>query len=425
MILPRSSCLILAGACLLGGLLPVSADDVVGINDPIHQYWTATPRDRFSRLKAALAAGEKELDTTSELGFLESLLEALEVPVSSQMLVFSVTSLQKNLISPRRPRALYFSDDTYVGYVPGGQIEVISLDPDLGGIFYIFDDFRPGRRPHMERSDDCMRCHSPRHMDGIPGLVIESVVPGITGGGEKAFRREITGHGIPLDLRFGGWHVTGAPASLKHWGNLMMIYDDNGRVERPIKPGELFDFRRYPRATSDVLPHLLHEHQVGFVNRALQASYRARVLLKSPGAPEVGQELDALALDLAKYLLFADEAALPGEGLMGDAEFKTAFASARKPGPGGASLRDLDLKSRLLAHRCSYMIYSPAFAGLQPELKSRIYRILDSALSADAPADFAYLPVAERETIRGILKATLPELPAEWGAAADSRLSRR
>src|SRR5690606_33992567 len=155
---------------------------------------------------------------------------------------------------------------------------------------------------------------------GIPGLVLESVVPGITGGGEKAFRREITGHGIPLDLRFGGWHVTGAPASLKHWGNLMMIYNDSGRVERPIQPGELFDFRRYLRATSDVLPHLLHEHQVGFVNRALQASYRTRVLLKGPDAPEVGQELDALALDLAKYLLFADEAALPAEGLVGDAD---------------------------------------------------------------------------------------------------------
>jgi hypothetical protein len=50
------------------------------------------------------------------------------------MLVFSVTSLQKEIISPRRPRSLYFNDDTYVAYVPGGKIEVISLDPELGGI---------------------------------------------------------------------------------------------------------------------------------------------------------------------------------------------------------------------------------------------------------------------------------------------------
>lgn len=429
MILPRTSCGLLASAFLLGSLAPAVAEGEVGINDPIHQYWTATPKDRFSLLKAALASGEVQLDTSSELRFLETLLEALEVPVSSQMLVFSVTSLQKNLISPRRPRALYFSDDTYVGYVPGGQIEVISLDPELGGIFYIFDDFRPGRRPQTERSDDCMRCHSPRHMDGVPGLVIESVVPGITGGGEKAFRREITGHGIPLNLRFGGWHVTGAPASLKHWGNLMMIYNDVGRVERPIQPGELFDFRRYPRATSDVLPQLLHEHQIGFVNRALQASYRARVLLKNPeahAAPDRERELDELAKGLVKYLLFAEEAAIPSEGIAGDADFKAAFASPRKAGPGGASLRDLDLKTRLLAHRCSYMIYSPAFVGLQPELKSRIFGLLGTALSsADVPEEFAYLPAAEREAIRGILKATLPDLPEGWGEAADARLSQR
>lgn len=427
--LPCSRRSFLPGALLLAMLAPLPARAEVGIHDPIHQYWTAIPRDRFSRLKAELNAGTRALDTTSEARFLESLLEALEVPVSSQMLVYSVTSLQKNLISPKRPRALYFSDDTYVGYVPGGQIEVISLDPDLGGIFYIFDDFRPGRRPHLERSDDCMRCHSPHYMQGIPGLVVESVVPGITGGGEKAFRREMSGHAIPLDLRFGGWHVTGAPASLKHWGNLLLVYTDEGRKERPIQPGELFDLHRYPRATSDVLPQLLHEHQVGFVNRAVQAMYRARILLQekpgSPVAPEVELELEQLAHGLVRYLLFAEEAALPAEGIAGEPEFKTAFAASRKAGPGGASLRDLNLATRLLQHRCSYMIYSPAFAGLQDALKERVFRLLEKALSAtEAPEEFAYLPSEEREAIRGILRATLPDLPAGWGEAGEARISQ-
>ena len=32
---------------------------------------------------------------------------------------------------PQNPRAIYFSDDIYLGYVPGGQIEVIGIDPKL------------------------------------------------------------------------------------------------------------------------------------------------------------------------------------------------------------------------------------------------------------------------------------------------------
>ncbi len=414
-----SRALLACALALAGPLHPGTAAEV-GIGDPIHQYWTATPQDRFSLLKNELSEGKRTLDITSETAFLQSLLSALEVPVSSQMLVYSVTSLQKDMISPRRPRALYFNDDTYVGYVPGGQIEVISLDPTLGGIFYIFDDFRPGRRPQLERSEDCMRCHSPRYMEGIPGLVVESVVPGITGGGEKAFRREVTGHGIPLDLRFGGWHVTGAPPSLKHWGNLLMVYTDAGRQERPIQPGELFNLQRYLRPTSDVLPQLLHEHQVGFVNRAVQATYRARTLLQEPAgsplAPEVALELDRLAHGLVRYLLFADEAPLPAEGIAGDPEYKTAFATPRQPGPTGESLRDLDLQTRLLRYRCSYMIYSPAFVGLQPPLKKRIFQLLGTALSENAvPEEFAYLPKAERVAIRVILRTTLPDLPADWG----------
>ena len=62
------------------------------------------------------------------------------MPVSSQLLLFSASSLQSEIINPRNPRALYFNEDTYVGFVPGGKIEVISMDPTsatgstIGGI---------------------------------------------------------------------------------------------------------------------------------------------------------------------------------------------------------------------------------------------------------------------------------------------------
>jgi hypothetical protein len=67
------------------------------------------------------------------------------------------------------------------------------------------------------------------------------------------------------------------------------------------------------------------------------------------------------------------------------------------------------------------MIYSPAFAGLPPPLKERLYRCLDRALRhSTSDEEFAYLPIAEKHAIRTILKETLPDLPPEWNNDADS-----
>ena len=94
-----------------------------------HNYWTKTPRDRFTKLFEQIKSGALKLDTASPNAYLAGLLHALEIPHSSQLLVFSVTSLQSSLISPRNPRAIYFNEDTYVGYVPGGRFEIMSFDP--------------------------------------------------------------------------------------------------------------------------------------------------------------------------------------------------------------------------------------------------------------------------------------------------------
>jgi hypothetical protein len=333
------------------------------------------------------------------------------------MLVFSVTSLQKNLISPRRPRALYFNDDTYVGFVPDGQMEVISTDPRLGSIYYIFDRFRGRGAPRVRRTEECMNCHAPHHLDNIPGLVIESVVPGPTGGGERAFRRQQSGHGVPLDLRFGGWVVTGAgPTFPRNWGNMIIEYRDGQPVEERIAPGQLFDFKRYPVQTSDVLPQLIQEHQVGFINRALQAGYRTRELMQDDATVDASlgnaADIETMARKLVRYLLFADEVPLPPGSVPGDPAFKAAFLAERRPASNGAALKDFDLKTRLFRYRCSYEVYSPIFSGLPAPLKQAIYRLLDAVLAADHPdSEFAYLGDEERKTIRLILRETLADYP--------------
>lgn len=408
----RSPLAIFASLLVLGVSAPAAAlteepAPKLGIYNPLHGYFTDTTNDRFTRLRRDLRDGKRQLDASGELPLLLSLLRELEVPVSSQSLVYSVTSLQKALISPRRPRALFFNDDTYVGFVPGGRLEVISTDPQLGSIFYIFDPLRGPNVPQVVRSTECMNCHAPRYLENIPGLVIESVIPGLTGGGERAFRRQQSGHGVPLAERFGGYHLTGVSAQWPRlWGNLLIEWRNGEAQERPNPPGQLFDLARYPLASSDLLPQLVQEHQVGFVNRALQAAYRTRELAAAGGA-DVQQKVEELAKPLVRYTLFADEVALPAP-VQGDAAFKRDFAANRRAAANGSSLKDFDLQSRLFRYRCSYMIYSPTFAGLPEMLKAAVLRQLSTALTA-ADTEYVYLSVAEKTTVREILAETLPE----------------
>jgi len=388
------------------------------IDQPPHNYWKRPLQDRFTKIKEDLEVGRVTLDSSNEKAYLAGLLQALDMPASSQMLVFSTTSLQLRLISPSNPRALYFNEDIYLGFIPGGRIEIVSLDPEIGGIFYIFDIPRESRPLRIERSDRCMNCHAASETQYLPGLLIKSVIPGPRGGTLEGFRQDQTGHGIPFEQRFGGWYVTGRHSITNHWGNLVGRLSPAGLATNYVEPGERFDFSRYPAPTSDILPHLVHEHQAGFVNRALEASYRARSYWhETEGKLDSKQakELDKQARTLTRYLLFADEAPLPAGGLEGDSAFKADFTRNRRVAANGASLKDFDLGTRLFKHRCSYMIYSAVFQGLPAPMKARIYQELAEALNVDKPkADYAYLETAEKKVIRGILKETLNDLPRDW-----------
>ncbi|HAB16272.1 MAG TPA: hypothetical protein DCE44_07465 [Verrucomicrobiales bacterium] len=386
-------------------------------DQPPHSYFERTPTDRFSRLKAQLESGAVSLDRTSEKGFLHSLLKLLAIPASSQMLVFSTTSLQLNLINPSNPRALYFNEDIYLGFIPGGRIEIVSLDPELGGIFYIFDIPKDGGPIRIDRSTRCMNCHAGSDTGYVPGLTIKSVVPASTGGSLDSFRRELTGHGIPLTNRFGGWYVTGAGNFTNHWGNLVGDLTGGVLTTTPVSLGARFNYDRYLVTSSDLLPQLVHEHQAGFVNRVVEATYRARTYQHTdPGGltTEHREELDRQAHGIVRYLLFSDEAPLPPGGVTGDEAFKADFLRTRRV-VHGASLKDLDLNNRLLKFRCSYMIYSPVFLGLPEVVKRRVYEHLGHALDENEPnPEYKYLTPAEKRVIRQILRETLTDLPAGW-----------
>ncbi len=383
-----------------------------------HDYWSRPLTDRFTKLKTEIEAGRLKLDASGgEKAYLLQLLQALGIPATSQMLIFSTTSLQLRFITPANPRALFFNEDVYVGYIPGARIEVVSVDPSLGGIYYIFDIPRGTEPPHIERSSRCMNCHAAEDTDGVPGLVIKSVLPGVRGGSLDSFRKSAAGHGVPLAERFGGWYVTGAEKFPSFLGNAIGQFVDQDLRKIPMIPGEHFDYGRYPVGTSDVLPQLVHEHQIGFVNRAATATYRTRALLdKGQGRLDAAavQALDAEARNFTRYLLFADEVPLPSGGIVGDTAYKADFLKARRA-VQGASLKDFDLRTRLFRFRCSYMIESAAFRGLPPEFKQRVYRRMWQALDVTRPdPEYAYLPPPEKQAIRLLVRASVADLPAGW-----------
>lgn len=258
-----------------------------------------------------------------------------------------------------------------------------------------------------------MNCHAGDAQYKVPGLAVESVIPGPNTGSLDAFRRGMSGHTIPLEDRFGGWVLTGAPTALSHHGNVTGDLNAGKMSLFDVKPGSNFDVSRYPVATSDILAHLIFEHQVGFTNRVTEARYLTRAALaagKGRLRNEDAKMLEQKADALARYVMFADEAPLPREGITGDSAYKEDFLRNRKAAPNGISLKDLDLRTKLFKHRCSYMLYSRVFTTLQPEFKKLVYAKLSAAVGeTNASRDFNYIPVPEKRAIRTIVGATLPK----------------
>jgi hypothetical protein len=117
-----------AAAIAVAGL---SGSYVVPLEHEAIQYTKIPATDPIARLEKRVAAGEVKLEYQDDNGFLTSVLKELQVPVHSQVLVFSKTSFQAPRIAPRMPRALYFNDAVSVGFVRGGDVlEFASVDPN-------------------------------------------------------------------------------------------------------------------------------------------------------------------------------------------------------------------------------------------------------------------------------------------------------
>jgi hypothetical protein len=395
-------------------------------DDPAIKYSSAPVNNAVADVNRKLQEGAARLTFDGRSGFLRSALEALQIPVDSQLLVFSRLSLQGRRINEQNPRALFFNDRVALGWVRDGDVlEVAAHDQSNGVVFYTLEqraDAAAGP-PQFKRAFVCLGCHVTGNTLGVPGLLMFSTTrPEPTQ--FSGLPRHID-QNDPLRQRFGGWFVTGSTGSTPQMGNQAAAVDARPTRELASVEG-LFDAEGYPALSSDVVAHLVLTHQAGMTNLLTRAAWEARAAdptLHPPFAATPEQEasiaavMNGIASEVVDYLLFVDEAKLT-DRVRGASGFAERFSKGSPRDQKGRSLYELDLSQRLMKYPCSYLIYSPAFDALPPRAKDPIYKRLWEVLSGQAQ-DARYrsaLSLADRRAIVEILRDTKKDLPAYFQA---------
>jgi len=413
---------------LMRGQIAVQKQGYIPFTDEPINYRSNDLNDPVAKLQKRLEKGEVKLEYEPKNGYLRSVLRVLDIPVSSQTLVFSKTSFQYKKISPETPRALFFNDDVYVGQVHDGKaLEFVSFDPMQGAIFYLLDE-QKAERPVLQRAElDCTQCHIAASTRNVPGVFLRSVATHPAGTLVAKTPQYITGQQSPIGQRWGGWYVTGTAGNQAHLGNLL-TGDADGSDEAVADLSKKFDTSAYLSAHSDIVAHLVLAHQTQMHNLITQTNYQARIAAyneaaknKSAGLPEdtplseaARKKYEAPAEELVRYLLFANEAPLTAL-VQGDSGFAEEFAARGIRDPQGRSLRDFDLQTRIFKYPCSYLVYSDAFDSLPRPAKEYVYRrLLDVLTGRDQSPDFARLSAKDRKDVLEILLATKPAVQDAW-----------
>jgi hypothetical protein len=369
-----------------------------------------------AELQKRIDHGEAKLEFDPAHGYLPALLKELGISETSQMLVFSKTSFQRERIFPQTPRALYFADEAYIGYIPGAPLlELTAVDPDLGAVFYTLEQ-KELERPRLVRTDQCLECHASSKSLGVPGHLVRSFETDASGLVNMGTGISPITHRTPLADRWGGWYVTGTHGQQTHRGNLMGKEAFELQKLEPNHMGNTsklsgFDHGKYPTGHSDIVALMVLEHQTHMHNFITRLQYASAMALQQYGHVRY---LKSVTEAFLKYLLFVDEAPLtsPIQGTSGYAEW---FGALGPKDSKGRSLRDFDLQTRMFKYPCSYLIYSEAFDRLPAPIKDRIYERLGQILKGeDTSLEFAALSTGSRQAILEILLDTKPGLPDSW-----------
>jgi len=408
-----------------------SACGVDEYEQPPIEYSASTPNNSVSDLQAQLERNAVSLKYEPKQGYLRSLLEKLEIDASSQVLVFSKTSEQRDRISPRTPRAIYFNDNVYVGYCHNGSIIEVSIaDPSLGAVFYTIDQ-KNQAKPTIERQTQrCLQCHGTSQTDNIPGFMMRSLYVNRSGLPILSEGGHYVDDTTKLEDRWGGWYVTGRLNRQAHLGNLI-VRDASAPKPWKTDSNDLIDLHDQIRVDNYLTPHsdavalMILAHQTYVHNLITKANFTARQALRyqaefnrALGNPldekleSVTHRIESAGDKLLAGLLFVDEARIE-KPIGGSTEFAERFVQAGPRDRKGRSLREFDLNTRLFKFPCSFLIYSSTFDALPTPMKSYIATRLKDILEARGGDSFSHLSADDRQAILEILRDTKPELWAE------------
>ncbi len=394
---------------------------------PPINYGTEPSRDRVARLMEALEQGKIELKVDEGWGYLPALLDALEIPRESQTLVFSKTSFQLHKIGPDRPRAIYFNDDTYVGWVRNSRmLELGAADGEQGAVFYTLESSDHVAKPRVVRDQgQCLICHANQRTQAVPGFLVRSVYSNTAGHFVSGTPAYVTDHSSPFQQRWGGWYVTGKHGDMPHLGNLVVKdeslpgwLDPKAGLNRNELPENILP-SEYLQPSSDIVALMVLEHQAQMHNLITRASFEARTAayqdaginkaLERPidfQSESTERRIASVSEKLVRYMLMADEFDLSSP-VEGSSQFSDLFSRRGLKDVQGRSLYELDLQKRLFRYPCSFLIYSETFDAM-PEVIHRTVgkRLKEILLAKETLNGFERLSSDDRAAIAGILKET-------------------
>jgi hypothetical protein len=324
--------------------------------------------------------------------------------------------LQVRYISRRNPRAIYFNDDTYVGWVNGSSLmEISTADPKLGTAFYTVD-MMPWRAKIEQAYYDCLGCHATTMTQGVPGHTIRSVFATIDGSVDAQEESFVTDDRSPFSQRWGGWFVTGLHGDMQHMGNAFLRGGelDTRDMGNRMHLRDDFDTSNYLSPHSDIAALMVLEHQTQLHNAMTRADFFVRQLIHEASAstddlaadPEWQAQLRLIAKDVVDRMLFCGETPLTSE-IKGSTTFAKEFSAIGPRDSQGRSLRDFDLQTRLFKYPLSYLINSSTFDDLQAPLRQEIRQQIDQVLRGEIQSpEYAHLSEPLRHAILEILEQT-------------------
>ncbi len=417
----------------------------IGYSGPAHD-------NRIWRFQQKLNSGEIKLQWEPHFGYLRSVLKALEIDPSSQIMVFSKTSLQTSVINEQTPRAIFYNDDTYVGFVLNTDLmEFASVDAKLGIVYFGMIN-RQDTPPVFERDGGrCLTCHDTYSMmgGGVPRVMIMSAPVDDPADTRTFGSASEVDDRTPIAERWGGWYLSGwyqpgrgAPP-VTHFGNLPLRTETPGHQGdrlRELIPGRdnlgsvsaYFDTSLYLTDKSDVVALLVSEHQTFVQNLITRVLYKVSTIMSQGGSgpaprnwadiePRRQAALKQVTEPLLRALFFVDAVPLSGQ-VITSSGFTERFAQRGPKDSEGRSLRDLKLEKRLFRYPLSYMVYTESFNALPPFVREYLDgRIVEVLQGRDQTGISAKLATEDRAAISQILADTLPRFATPLGLKTAKR----